>query len=173
MPIPPINPIQVGYWDEPGTNEGIVNLWNYNGSIWLSRKIYQTNILLAYGQTIVIGGTVGQISADTTDVPVPVGTATNLYLKRLTLSFTTTGNLSASNYWKLQFKSAASVTHSLNVTSGNNNEITGHVSKTSADINTLYLNTGRYSLNLVKVGSAPNINNPVCLLEYYLNKSLT
>jgi hypothetical protein len=146
------------YWDEIDTSGRIIQ-WAWNGSSWLSREIFREQITLWSGQTIsILGAVIGLLTSNTTDISFPTGN----------LGFSTTGNLSSSNYWRLNFKSGGSVVQSLNAQSGNNNEITGDVRKSGAEINQIYAHNGRYQLNLIQVGSPPNISNPVAMIEYRL-----
>jgi hypothetical protein len=156
------------YWDEIDTSGRIIQ-WAWNGSSWLSREIFREQITLWSGQTIsILGAVIGLLTSNTTDISFPTGNANHLYLVKLNLGFSTTGNLSSSNYWRLNFKSGGSVVQSLNAQSGNNNEITGDVRKSGAEINQIYAHNGRYQLNLIQVGSPPNISNPVAMIEYRL-----
>jgi hypothetical protein len=167
----PTNPSVGEVWRERSATDSrsIILDWWWNGSVWLNAQINRRQILLPYGQGIIVGGNTGQgIATTTSDHPVEMGNLYNIYLRRVTASFNTAGTLTGSNYWRLNFKNGASAVQSLNITSGNASEATGNVSKSSADINTIYANTGRYFVNLQAVGSAPTINNPSCFLEYLL-----
>lgn len=156
-------------WRERDGNNLVVLDWYWDGTRILNPQINRRQILLVYGQGIILGGNTGAgISTTTSDHPVEMGNLYNIYLRRVSTSFNTAGSLTGSNYWRLNFKSGATVIQSLNVTSGNNNEITGNISKSSGDINTIYANTGRYFVNLQAVGSAPSINNPSCFIEYLI-----
>lgn len=156
------------YWDEIDSSGRIIE-WAWNGSNWLSRQSFREQMALWSGQTIsILGAIIGLLSNNSSDVPFSTGNTNNLYLVKLNLGFSTTGNLSSSNYWRLNFKSSGSIVQTLNVQSGNNGEITGDVRKSGAEINQIYAHPGRYQLNAIQVGSPPNISNPVAMIEYRL-----
>jgi hypothetical protein len=156
------------YWDEIDSSGRIIQ-WAWNGANWLSREIFREQVALWSGQTIsILGAVIGLLTSNSTDISLSTGNVNHLYLVKLNLGFSTTGNLSSSNYWRLNFKSSSSVVQTLNVQSGNNSEITGDVRKSGAEINQIYAHNGRYQLNLIQVGSPPNISNPVAMIEYRL-----
>ncbi|MEH2201162.1 hypothetical protein [Nostoc sp.] len=156
------------YWDEIDSSGRIIQ-WAWNGSNWLSREIFREQLSVWSGQTISILGTIiGLLKSNTTDVPFSTGNANHLYLVKLNIGFSTTGNLSSSSYWRLNFKSSGSIVQTLNVQAGNNNEVTGDVRKSGVEINQIYAHNGRYQLNVIQVGSPPDITNPVVLVEYRL-----
>lgn len=167
----PSNPRAGQTWRERDSNNFVVQDWYWNSTAgsWLNPTINRRQILLVYGQGIIVGGNTGSgIATTTSDHPVDMGNLYNIYLRRVSASFNTAGTLTGANYWRLNFKNGSTVVQSLNVTSGNNSETTGNVSKSSADINTVYANTNRYFVNLQVVGSAPSINNPSAFIEYLL-----
>lgn len=166
----PISPNQGDTWDQIDNNGNVTGCWYWNGTAWISRgDVQQIALPLGNGQVIAIGGIVGLITTDTTDTIFSIGNLYSIYLIKLTISFTTAGTITNSNYWRLLFKSNGSTVQTLNITSGNNSEVTGSISKTSTDINLLYNSSNRYTLNLNKIGLAPNINNPIVTIEYRLS----
>lgn len=167
----PSSPTAGQTWRERDSNNFIVQDWYWNSValLWLNPTINRRQILLVYGQGILVGGNTGQgIATTTLNHPVEMGNLYNIYLRRVTASFNTAGTLTGANYWRLNFKNGATAVQSLNVTSGNGGETTGNVSRSSGDINVVYANTGRYFVDLQVVGSAPTINNPSCFIEYLL-----
>ncbi|PHJ65043.1 hypothetical protein VF04_04485 [Nostoc linckia z7] len=158
------------YWDEPDAN-GRISQWEWSGNSWISREKFRTTVDLYTGQTISLLGTIiGLLNNNSSDVSFSTGNTNHLYLTKLNIGFSTTGNLSSSNYWRLNFKSSGSVVQMLNVQSGNNGETTGDIRKSGAEINQIYAHNGRYQLNLIQIGTPPNISNPVAMVEYRLAK---
>ncbi|MEH1777084.1 hypothetical protein [Nostoc sp.] len=146
--------------------------WN-NGSVWLSRKLYQQNIQAMSGQGIVIGGVIGLISTTTDNIPFYQGNDYDFYITKIHAVFrVSSGSLSGSNYWSLQFRDTSSAVATLNITAGNGGETTGNIAK-SMTVNTKYpkLAQGFYSIAFVKNGLAPNIVVPTALIEYRLART--
>lgn len=164
----PSTPTQGQVWEQTDNSGNFVSSWCWNGNNWINNNISQMNLNLGSGQLIAIGGIIGLVTTDTTDTLFSIGNQYNFHLIKLTVSFTTSGTLSGSNYWRLLFKNNGSTAQTLNITSGNNSEVTGNIVKTSNDINIIYNSTNRYALNLNKIGLAPNINNPTVTIEYRL-----
>ncbi|MBW4677127.1 MAG: hypothetical protein KME52_24920 [Desmonostoc geniculatum HA4340-LM1] len=168
---PTSSPNPGDYWDEPDAN-GRISQWEWSGGNWISREKFRATVDLYAGQTIsVLGTIIGLLTSNSTDVCFSTGNTNHLYLTKLNIGFSTTGNLSASSYWRLNFKSAGTIVQTLNIQSGNNDEITGDVRKSGTEINQIYTHNGRYLLNIEKIGSPPNISNPVAMIEYRLARA--
>jgi hypothetical protein len=161
------------YWDEQIDNHSKIIQWIWSGTNWLSRDIFQRSPgILISGQSLSIGSILGTIASNTDDIPIETGNVRSIYLIYLSCGFKiNSGNLTHSSYWRLNFKSAGNIVQTLNIISGNNNETTGEIRKTSNPINTIYPHNGRYSITLTKEGgqaNPPAIVSPTAMIEYRL-----
>lgn len=167
---PPPSPNQGDIWRENIHVNSKLD-WFWTGAIWLSTTLYQQHISVFAGQTIsILGLTIGDFSASTENIPFSCGDDYDIYLRKLHGMFrVASGNLSASNYWQVQFRNNSSVLQSLNITAGNGGETTGYIHKSSPEINTKYskLSTG-LNVAITKNGNPPNMRSPVVLIEYRL-----
>ena len=158
-------------WRERDGSNLIVNEWFWSGTLWLSRMFSQT-IHAWSGQGVLIGGVIGDISATTDNIPFNQGNDYDIYLYKIHGAFRVlSGNLSATNYWELQFRNATSKLQGLNITAGNGSETTDYICKSSGAINTKYtkLSTG-FNIAFVKNAAAPNIRAPITLVQYRLSR---
>ncbi|WP_392408160.1 hypothetical protein [Chlorogloeopsis fritschii] len=158
------------YWDEQIDSGSKILQWIWDGNNWLSRDILQRSAgVMTSGQNILVGGVIGLLSSNSEDIPIDTGNVRSIYLVSLSCGFkVNSGNLSTSHYWRLNFKSGASVVQSLDIKVGDNNETTGNVRKTSSAINIVYAHNGRYNLSLTKHGNPPDIISPTSMVEYRL-----
>lgn len=157
----PSSPSTGQSWDEVDNSGLLKGQWFWNGSLWISRQLYQQGIPFYSGQGVVLGGAIGLWSNTTDAHPLLIGNDSDIYLYKIHAAFNTASALSASNYWQLQFKNN-SILQTLNINSG-----TGLVRKSSPVINTKYTNSN-FNLVLAKNGLAPNINAASALIEYRL-----
>lgn len=157
------------YWDEETGGAKPIQ-WAWDGTRWISREVFRLSIgSLSSGQVIIVGGVIGLLRNDSQEVPVNTGNTYSILLTKLDVGFiVTSGNLSVSNYWRLLFKSGGITAQTLNVTAGNNGETTGEIRKSSTEINQFYAHNGRYSIQLVRQGTPPDVNSPTATIEYRL-----
>ncbi|ACC81137.1 hypothetical protein [Nostoc punctiforme] len=166
----PLSPNRGDRHNEVDANNDLVMEWFWNGSLWLSRKLYQQSIHAWSGQGVLIGGVIGDISATTDNIPFNQGNDYDIYLYKIHGMFRVlSGNLSAANYWALQFRNTTSNLQSINITAGNGGETTDYICKSSNAINTKYSKLGAgFNTTFVKTALAPNIRAPIALIQYRL-----
>ncbi|MEH1789665.1 MAG: hypothetical protein V7L23_29945 [Nostoc sp.] len=168
----PSSPTTGQTWRERDGSNSVVSEWFWNGTLWLTNRIYPQSIHAWSGQGVLIGGTIGDISATTDNIPFNEGNDYDVFLYKIHGMFRViSGNLSATNYWALQFGNTSSTLQSINITAGNGSETTGYVCKSSAAINTKYskLSTG-FNVSFVKNGTPPDMRAPIALIEYRLSR---
>ncbi|MEH2138577.1 hypothetical protein [Nostoc sp.] len=169
----PVSPNRGDRHNEVDANNDLIMEWFWNGSLWLSRSLHQQSIHAWSGQGVLIGGVIGDVSSTTDNIPFSQGNDYDIYLYKIHGTFRVlSGNLSATNYWALQFRNTTSNLQSINITTGNGGEATDYICKSSNAINTKYtkLNTG-FNIVFTKNGSAPNIRAPIASIQYRFSRT--
>ena len=154
------------YWDEESSS-GIIWKWCWSGTNWIGRKIIQRDTLLISGQSISLTNVlVGLVTTQTDDIPIAINPKFGIYFTNFYAALTVpSGNLSATNYWRLVLKNGSKTLQTLNVTAGDDGATSGDIRKSSPEINLIYPKGGKFSLSLLPQGTPIALRSPSGMFE--------
>ncbi|MFN6560011.1 MAG: hypothetical protein RMY28_009405 [Nostoc sp. ChiSLP01] len=162
----PVSPSIGQTWRERDSNNLVVEQWFWNGANWLSLNTIPRDTLLISGQSITLTNIlVGLVTSTTDEIPFSINSTYGIYITKMYAALRIpSGNLSATNYWKLLLKNGSTTLQTIDVTAGDDGATTGDVRK-SVSVGASYPKTGKYSLSLVQQGAPPGARSPSALIE--------